>query len=114
MIEPAVETKPVGQRVGGYHARYFEPVDDELDTVDLPVRGQIPPELDGAYVRNGPNAQFPATTAGGTPTTATGCSTSSRSPDRRARYRNRYVLTRDLVAERQVGSHAPRRDLRDG
>ena len=27
--------------------------------MDLAVQGEIPPELDGSYVRNGPNAQFP-------------------------------------------------------
>ncbi|MEW6268232.1 MAG: carotenoid oxygenase family protein, partial [Thermodesulfobacteriota bacterium] len=30
---------------------------DELDAFDLPVRGAIPPELDGLYVRNGSNPQ---------------------------------------------------------
>lgn len=33
----------------------FEPVLDELDATDLPVRGLIPTELDGIYVRNGSN-----------------------------------------------------------
>ncbi|GAA4871296.1 carotenoid oxygenase family protein [Actinomycetospora straminea] len=28
---------------------------DEIDAVDLPVEGTLPPELDGRYVRNGPN-----------------------------------------------------------
>ena len=28
---------------------------DEIDAVDLPVGGTLPPELDGRYVRNGPN-----------------------------------------------------------
>lgn len=33
----------------------YAPVFDELDTVDLPVRGNIPSSLDGLYVRNGSN-----------------------------------------------------------
>jgi len=31
------------------------PVADEVDLVDLPVTGTIPPELDGTLLRNGPN-----------------------------------------------------------
>jgi carotenoid cleavage dioxygenase len=30
-------------------------VPDEIDAVDLPVEGALPPELDGRYLRNGPN-----------------------------------------------------------
>lgn len=33
----------------------FAPVADELTEFDLPVEGAIPPELDGWYLRNGPN-----------------------------------------------------------
>ncbi|BCJ27292.1 carotenoid oxygenase family protein [Actinocatenispora sera] len=31
------------------------PVPDEIDAVDLPIRGTLPPELTGRYFRNGPN-----------------------------------------------------------
>jgi carotenoid cleavage dioxygenase-like enzyme len=34
---------------------YFAPVPDEIDAVDLPVEGALPPELTGRYLRNGPN-----------------------------------------------------------
>ena len=33
----------------------YAPVPDELTEYDLPVEGAIPPELDGWYLRNGPN-----------------------------------------------------------
>src|SRR4051794_5452823 len=33
----------------------YAPVADELTESDLPVQGAIPPELDGWYLRNGPN-----------------------------------------------------------
>src|SRR6266699_3870556 len=33
----------------------FAPVTDELTEFDLPVEGAIPAELDGWYLRNGPN-----------------------------------------------------------
>lgn len=33
----------------------YAPVESELTDFDLPVQGRIPPELDGWYLRNGPN-----------------------------------------------------------
>ena len=36
-------------------AGHYAPVPDEIDAFDLPVEGALPPELDGRYVRNGPN-----------------------------------------------------------
>jgi carotenoid cleavage dioxygenase len=35
----------------------FAPVYDEIDAFDLPVKGALPPELSGLYVRNGSNPQ---------------------------------------------------------
>ncbi len=37
----------------------FEPVDDTFTSVPLVVRGEIPSEIDGEYLRNGPNPAFP-------------------------------------------------------
>ncbi|MEV8376938.1 carotenoid oxygenase family protein [Kribbella sp. NPDC056861] len=42
--------KPAPHLAGNY-----APVDQELTTHELPVTGQIPPELTGWYLRNGPN-----------------------------------------------------------
>jgi carotenoid cleavage dioxygenase-like enzyme len=36
----------------------FAPVTAEIDIADLPVEGALPADLDGAYVRNGPNPRF--------------------------------------------------------
>lgn len=33
----------------------YAPVEEELTAVDLAVTGELPPELDGRYLRNGPN-----------------------------------------------------------
>ena len=33
----------------------FAPVTEEITAFDLPVTGQLPAELDGRYLRNGPN-----------------------------------------------------------
>ncbi|MEJ5254519.1 MAG: carotenoid oxygenase family protein [Acidimicrobiales bacterium] len=80
----------------------YAPVSDELDTGELPVTGTIPEALAGAFMRNGPNPAFPplgryhlfdgdgmihaVELAGG-----------------RARYRNRFVESRGLLAERRAG-----------
>lgn len=34
------------------------PVTEEVDAVDLDVTGELPAELDGVYLRNGPNPRF--------------------------------------------------------
>jgi carotenoid cleavage dioxygenase-like enzyme len=33
----------------------FAPVSDEITAFDLPVTGRVPDELNGRYLRNGPN-----------------------------------------------------------
>jgi carotenoid cleavage dioxygenase len=38
-----------------YLTGYMAPVDKEVTAFDLPVTGDLPPELDGRYLRNGPN-----------------------------------------------------------
>src|SRR3954469_26049339 len=38
-----------------YLTGHLAPVPDEIDAVDLPVEGALPPELTGRYFRNGPN-----------------------------------------------------------
>ncbi|ULE35008.1 carotenoid oxygenase family protein [Mycobacterium sp. IDR2000157661] len=41
---------------GAFHLQgNYAPVADELTEYDLPVHGAIPPEIDGWYLRNGPN-----------------------------------------------------------
>ena len=50
---PAEETGFYGD--GVYLSGNFGPVDVETTAMDLPVRGELPPELTGRYLRNGPN-----------------------------------------------------------
>ena len=45
---------PLGQ-ADFFRQGNYAPVADELTAYDLPVDGAIPPELDGWYLRNGPN-----------------------------------------------------------
>ncbi len=36
----------------------YAPVHVEFDVADLPVDGELPPDLEGIYMRNGPNPAF--------------------------------------------------------
>lgn len=82
----------------------FAPVADELDVDELPVRGELPPGLRGTYLRNGPNPQFAPLDAFAYPFAGDGMLHAVSFEGGRVRYRNRWVLTESLVAERRVGS----------
>lgn len=72
----------------------YAPVDDELTEYDLDVEGAIPPELDGWYLRNGPNPRQ----AEGHWFTGDGMIHGVRVEDGRAKwYRNRWVRTESFV-----------------
>uniref|UniRef100_A0A5Q5CNN0 Dioxygenase n=1 Tax=Mycobacterium sp. (strain JLS) TaxID=164757 RepID=A0A5Q5CNN0_MYCSJ len=43
-----------------FHRGNYAPVADELTAFDLPVEGQIPADLQGWYLRNGPNPRQPS------------------------------------------------------
>jgi carotenoid cleavage dioxygenase-like enzyme len=51
---PVVDEKTV---LPVFRTANYAPVHDELTAFDLPVQGHIPPELNGWYLRNGPNAR---------------------------------------------------------
>jgi carotenoid cleavage dioxygenase len=101
MLEPAFQS-PGTEGSPGDPARYLLPVDDELDVVDLPVDGQLPDDLHGSYVRNGPNPRFPV--PGATfPFDGDGMLHVLTFQQGRVRYRNRWVVTQELTAEREAG-----------
>jgi carotenoid cleavage dioxygenase len=59
MTETAAESANLPD-AGPFHLRgNYAPVPDELTEYDLPVQGRIPAELDGWYLRNGPNPRTP-------------------------------------------------------
>jgi carotenoid cleavage dioxygenase len=75
----------------------FTPVREERTAVELTVRGDLPDELCGRYVRNGPNPIDPDAATQHWFTGA-GMVHGVRLRDGRAeRYRNRYVRTRDVT-----------------
>jgi len=53
-------TQAADSAVSFFHAGNYTPVRDEIDAFDLPVTGSIPADLDGWYLRNGPNPRQPA------------------------------------------------------
>ncbi len=82
----------------------FAPVPDEIDGVDLPVEGLLPPELDGRYLRNGPNP-LPGTDPGHW-FLGHGMLHGVRLRAGRAEwYRNRWVRTGALAGRPFLGEH---------
>jgi carotenoid cleavage dioxygenase-like enzyme len=81
----------------------FAPIGPEIDAADLPViSGRIPPELSGAYMRNGPNPLFKPITYT-FPFDGDGMIHAVYLDNGRARYRNRFVQTKSLDVERRAG-----------
>lgn len=80
----------------------FAPIHDEITVERLRVIGEIPADLDGMFVRNGPNPQFP-------PRgnyhwfDGDGMLHGVRIHESAASYRNRYVRTSGWQAEREAG-----------
>ena len=83
-------------------AENFAPVLDELDCSDLEVVGEIPADLSGIYMRNGPNPEFPPLSYT-YPYDGDGMIHAIYITEGKAAYRNRFVLTKSLLKERQAG-----------
>jgi carotenoid cleavage dioxygenase-like enzyme len=81
----------------------FAPVTDEITADDLTVEGTLPPDLVGAYFRNGPNPMFTPLGSYTYPLEGDGMVHGVWIEDGRARYANRYVRTQSLRAEERAG-----------
>ena len=81
----------------------FAPVVAEVDVQDLRVEGELPAEMDGDYIRNGPNPRFAPIGAYVYPLDGDGMLHRVQVRDGRARYTNRFVRTPALVAEEAAG-----------
>ncbi len=79
------------------------PVTDERDDRDLEVVGQLPAGLNGMFLRNGPNPQFTPLGAYH-PFDGDGMVHAVYFEDGKARYRNRWVESKGLLAERKRGA----------
>lgn len=85
-----------------YLADNFAPIRTECSLDDLPIIGELPADLNGLFVRNGPNPQFP-------PLgryhwfDGDGMLHGVQLQNGKASYRNRYVRTLGFNAEQQSG-----------
>jgi carotenoid cleavage dioxygenase-like enzyme len=94
LIDPATEPHLQG---------VFAPVTDEVDLDNLPVVGELPSEMDGVYLRNGPNPRFAPVGSYLFPLDGDGMVHAMRIRDGRAGYSNRFVRTPALEAEEKAG-----------
>ena len=80
----------------------FAPIKEEITAEDLKIIGELPPDLSGMFVRNGPNPQF-------NPIgeyhwfDGDGMLHGVRINNGKASYRNRYVRTKKFQLENQEG-----------
>ncbi|MFF9854254.1 carotenoid oxygenase family protein [Streptomyces litmocidini] len=81
----------------------FAPVTEEVDAVDLEVTGELPDDLDGVYLRNGPNPRFTPIGSYLYPLDGDGMIHGVWLSAGRARYRNRFVRTPAMIAEENAG-----------
>lgn len=81
----------------------FARVDEERDVADLLVTGELPAELDGAYVRNGPNPRFSPLGSYLYPLDGDGMLHRVQITAGRVGYTNRFVRTPALLAEEAAG-----------
>ncbi|MFI6870211.1 carotenoid oxygenase family protein [Nocardia sp. NPDC050406] len=99
LIAPAAEALANPYLEGPY-----APTGQEVTATDLPVlAGELPRDLDGVYVRNGPNPQF-APLGRYHWFDGDGMLHAVHFEHGRATYRNRFIRTREFEAERAAGT----------
>lgn len=81
----------------------FAPVTDEVDEARLQVTGELPDELDGLFLRNGPNPRFSPIGSYLYPIDGDGMLHGVWVSGGQARYRNRFVRTPAVLAEERAG-----------
>ena len=94
---------PFGESHGPLLTGAFAPVFEELVLDALPVDGEIPADLNGVYLRNGPNPRFEPN---GTyhPFDGDGMIHAAHFDRGRVTYRNRWVRTDALAEEERAGA----------
>jgi carotenoid cleavage dioxygenase len=90
-------------RLDPYLSGNFAPIASEDDYADLPVSGEIPSALAGAYYRNGPNPQFPPRDPSHHWFAGDGMVHAFFIENGKVAYRNRYVRTEKYRLERAAG-----------
>ena len=93
--------------VVSYDEGVYARVDDELEVSDLKVVGEIPAALDGMFVQNSPNPYYPTKGAYHW-FDGDGMVHAVQLRDGRATYRNRYIQTAGLAADKAAGESLTR------
>ncbi|MCR5979171.1 carotenoid oxygenase [Gordonia jinghuaiqii] len=104
---------PVDMSRNPFLSGVFAPQREEVDRIDLPVTGEIPPDLHGSYLRNGPNLRFDPIGSYVYPIDGDAMVHRIGFADGRASYRNRFVRTPMVLAEEAAG-HAVWSGITDG
>ena len=81
----------------------FAPQVREVDTPELVIEGELPAEIEGDYIRNGPNPRFSPLGGYLYPLDGDGMLHRVQFRDGRARYTNRFVRTPGVIAEEAAG-----------
>jgi carotenoid cleavage dioxygenase-like enzyme len=93
----------IDARPNPYLSGNFAPIHSEDDFADLPVTGEIPKDLAGAFYRNGPNPQFAPRDDHYHWFAGDGMIHAFHVADGKVSYRNRYVRTPKFEAENKAG-----------
>ena len=102
MDAPIAVAKPLNGEPNPYLLGVFAPVEHEITADDLTVIGEIPSDLNGVYLRNGPNRQF-AAPGRYHMFDGDGMIHAMHFENGTARYRNRWIRTRALHEESAAG-----------
>jgi carotenoid cleavage dioxygenase-like enzyme len=100
---PPLAPEPVDVTANPHLQGLFAPVVEENDEADLDVVGALPADMDGLYLRNGPNPRFTPLGSYIYPLEGDGMVHGLWVRDGRARYANRFVRTPALQAEERAG-----------
>ena len=99
---PIAVARPVDSVENPYLLGVYAPVEDELSTDELQVIGTIPTDLNGVYLRNGPNRQF-AAPGRYHMFDGDGMIHAAHFENGKVRYQNRYVRTQAFREESAAG-----------
>lgn len=103
--DPFARPTPVDVAHHSHLTGVFAPQRTEISVDDLAVTGQIPADLHGAYLRNGPNPRFDPLGRYVYPLDGDGMVHRLTFREGRADYVNRFVRT-PMVVEEEKGGHA--------
>jgi carotenoid cleavage dioxygenase-like enzyme len=103
MADATTTVRPIDIADEPFLSGRFAPITTEVVGDDLAVIGRIPTDLNGAYLRNGPNPEFTPLGSYMYPLEGDGMIHGVWLEDGHARYANRFVKSQGLLAEERAG-----------